>query len=709
MNQFFFSNKLKNLILLTVFIFMVQAQAVDFYVSPKGSDDNPGTEKKPFVTIQKAKDAVRNLKKIKTDCGITVLIRGGTYNLDESLTFTPEDSGTKDCPIIYQAYPNEIPVLNGGQKIVGWKHLKQEKFIDPKAKGKIWTATVPEGWEISLISIDGKIMQRSITPNTDKWDDWPIAKMGENKKQLILPKDMIKKWTNFSDIQINYLPTPWSKWNHYLKSVEKINDNTVTLKEPVFPSMMLETAKKFPFRIENTIEGIDTPGEWCIDTKNNRVYLWPLENLNFKKVIVSAPRLENIVVFQGNENKEKTVEHIRLQGLVVQGAVNFGITFSRARDCLIDSCKVSLLNGTGIYIGEHTKNIKISNCKIAFCGYSGISLIGSRLAKEKTNQENIIQNNEVCKCGLIKWSSPGIKINAHKNIIRNNLLYDMPYSGIQAGGVRFRFIYELTKTPKSPKAVNICWDDIDNNDMTIYGIKKYVNGENLIENNIVHDTMKQLDDGGAIYCHGSHHNIVRNNVVFRTHNEDSHAIYFDDDEMFSTMENNLIYDCPLSKTSRYIFKTRSPVRQSAILLHDNACNYVYRNIIALTERPARFVKSYGGHRIIDNIFVFTGDGIDMGDLLRNSGRYKDIKWDAGLHIMDDNVYWNTENKEKAAAYLKKWQEKGWDKNSIVANPGFKDIKKRDFSFETSSIAWQMGIRPIDTSNVGIQSIFAAVK
>jgi len=36
--------------------------------------------------------------------------RAGTYCLPEPLTFTPEDSGTAQAPVVYRAYPGETPV-----------------------------------------------------------------------------------------------------------------------------------------------------------------------------------------------------------------------------------------------------------------------------------------------------------------------------------------------------------------------------------------------------------------------------------------------------------------------------------------------------------------------------------------------------------------------------------------------------------------------
>ena len=75
-----------------------QSTGADFDVATGGSDDNPGTKEKPFATLSKARDAVRELKGT-TQGPVWVLVRGGTYYLGEPLVFGPEDSGTAEGPV----------------------------------------------------------------------------------------------------------------------------------------------------------------------------------------------------------------------------------------------------------------------------------------------------------------------------------------------------------------------------------------------------------------------------------------------------------------------------------------------------------------------------------------------------------------------------------------------------------------------------------
>ncbi len=126
------------------------ADGAAFYVAPNGDDKNAGTKEKPFATLSRARDAVRKLKKTKPKGDIpvaelTVLIRGGTYTLTETVVFELEDSGSECQVITYAAYPGEEPVFSSGEKITGWKKLEKEPDALPAAaKGKVWVADVPE-------------------------------------------------------------------------------------------------------------------------------------------------------------------------------------------------------------------------------------------------------------------------------------------------------------------------------------------------------------------------------------------------------------------------------------------------------------------------------------------------------------------------------------------------------------------------------------
>jgi parallel beta-helix repeat protein len=88
------------------------------YVSPSGSDSNPGTADAPWRTLQHAFGRLAP--------GSTLYLRAGTYPdwVTESV------SGTQSAPITVTAYPGEQPVVTGRFKLSGsWVTVSKLRFL----------------------------------------------------------------------------------------------------------------------------------------------------------------------------------------------------------------------------------------------------------------------------------------------------------------------------------------------------------------------------------------------------------------------------------------------------------------------------------------------------------------------------------------------------------------------------------------------------
>ena len=120
------------LVLMTGTVCRAAETQADFYVSTVGSDSWSGTlatpnaqgTDGPFATLERARDAVRDLKEKKTS-DIVVLVREGTYALEQTVVFGLEDSGEGDSTVTYAAYPGETPVFSSGREIKGWKEVSR--------------------------------------------------------------------------------------------------------------------------------------------------------------------------------------------------------------------------------------------------------------------------------------------------------------------------------------------------------------------------------------------------------------------------------------------------------------------------------------------------------------------------------------------------------------------------------------------------------
>jgi hypothetical protein len=90
--------------------------ATSYYVATNGSDANAGTLASPFLTLERARTAV-STNAARTNGGVTVWLRGGTYIRTNTFLLTNSDSGTLTSPVIYAGYPGEAAVISAGRPI----------------------------------------------------------------------------------------------------------------------------------------------------------------------------------------------------------------------------------------------------------------------------------------------------------------------------------------------------------------------------------------------------------------------------------------------------------------------------------------------------------------------------------------------------------------------------------------------------------------
>ena len=94
------------------------AMASEFYVAPGGADANPGSQAQPFASLERARDAIRELKKAgPLAAPVTVWLRGGVYDLSVTVGFDGRDSGTAAAPVVYSGWPGEEVRITGGRSL----------------------------------------------------------------------------------------------------------------------------------------------------------------------------------------------------------------------------------------------------------------------------------------------------------------------------------------------------------------------------------------------------------------------------------------------------------------------------------------------------------------------------------------------------------------------------------------------------------------
>jgi len=112
------------------------------FVSPTGSDANPGTVAQPWRTLGKAE--------ANANPGTNIVLRGGSYSALGEVTYLNRD-GSASGPISVSAYPGEAPVIRGHVIVEGdYRSLCGLRLNGPT--GPVWdrTADRPEGEDVKI-------------------------------------------------------------------------------------------------------------------------------------------------------------------------------------------------------------------------------------------------------------------------------------------------------------------------------------------------------------------------------------------------------------------------------------------------------------------------------------------------------------------------------------------------------------------------------
>ncbi|MFC1739716.1 hypothetical protein ACFL1G_11830, partial [Planctomycetota bacterium] len=291
-------------LLLCSFAKMANGDEVALYVSPKGSDSWTGDSiDKPFATIQKARDAIRAMKKKDgLTKPVTVYIRGGLYELDETIVFTLKDSGTESCPITYTAYKNEEPVISGGRKITGtWKNYQ----------GKIKVCDIPEvkagKWMFRQLFLSDQRQQRARIPNKEGF--YRVGSGLEDMESFKYEASPFKQWNNLNDVEVII----YYAWNEARLVISELDEEEKIVKFTGTLGRRIGMDGNNRYYIENALEGLDIEGEWYLDKHTGKLYFWPPDGGELSEL--RAPVVNELVRFEGDVEGKNHIQYINIRGL----------------------------------------------------------------------------------------------------------------------------------------------------------------------------------------------------------------------------------------------------------------------------------------------------------------------------------------------------------------------------------------------------------
>jgi parallel beta-helix repeat protein len=622
------------------------ARAATLYVSPDGRDGAPGTLEKPLGSLAGARDAVRAMRQGGTTGSVTVLLRGGVYELRETFVLEPRDSDA-----VYAAYPGERPIVSGGRRITGWT----------KGAGAVWTAPVSRPFR--QLFVNGRRAVRARTPNNGFFRiDGPSS---QDKPFLLKFRgnDIRKEWAGRGVEVVALLA--WSELRMPIEAVDEAT-HTARLGANPRPSNQERDAR---YWIENAPDALDEPGKWYLDRSAGTVSYRPLPGEDPARAEAITPALTQLVRLEGKPESGALVRKVVFRGIDFrhaawdmpaagyadeQAAMEAPSAFEAvgAEGVAIERCAFSESGGYAVWFGRGCRRNRVTASEIFDMGAGGIKIgeTVQRTSEAERNFEHTVSDNDLHDLGRVYPSAIGVWVGqSSRNIISHNHIHDLYYTAISAGWT---------------------WG---------YGPNQCA-GNTIEFNHLHHIGQGMLSDMGAIYTLGVQPGtVIRNNLIHdvQSFTYGGWGIYPDEGSSNMTIENNIVY------------RTKS----AGFHQHYGRENLVRNNIFAF-GREYQLMRTRAEPHVS---FTFEGNIVyfDAGALLGSN-------WSGGQFHMNRNVYWDVRGGPVlfAGSSFAEWQKQGRDADSLVADPLFRNAENYDFTVLQGSPVWKMGWKAIDMTGVG---------
>lgn len=557
------------ILLLLLFANLVFSQQPQIYVVHGSFSDGP------FSTISEAKTHLRSLISNNMQHDIYVNIPPGEYNLSDPLVFDGSDSGKNDKKVIYRGTdPNNKPVISGGQQVTGWS-------IHGDPSKNIWKASIGNLYSRQLyVNGQKAIRARSAVVNADNSVS-ETAKLIETRTGYLSICYDFTDWKNVKDMEVvsnvnwrnHRIPVESVCKNQII-----VNNLFLDLVHGGYEfddNDSNEFISAPAYWLENALELIDAPEEWYIDKSTQTLYYKPadiivtqsqIDNLN-----IVIPKLDNFIVGSdvSNLNFENLVfeysnwtrpslrnNYLNSIGIDINNGfwtlqadayneldngnsynnysrlspISGAITFSECNKIKFTKNVFRHIGSTALVFGEDSSNNIICSNKFEDISASAIR-VGVILNRPSTDSNpqfnqsivnsidnNRIENNEIFNIANEYFSSIGIFVPFAKNTtIKNNYIYNFPYTGISVGW-GWNYDYKVGKNIISYNKID-CSKQIMADGAGIYtlsdqGSEDVINATSnwtKIEKNYILNQQIYL---GAIYLdQASSHIHVTNNLI----------------------------------------------------------------------------------------------------------------------------------------------------------------------------------------------------
>ena len=535
---------------------------VAFHLAPGGNDANDGSADKPFATLERARQAVRDARKDGKlpDGGVTVWIADGNYSVTAPFTLGKNDGGDSvACPVVYRAAPGARPRFTGGLVVRDFKPVADPAVLartPEEARSHIWSADLRAqgGADLPPLKLGGFGSGRSFIthPTPELFRDgqaqhlarWPnqgdlaIQEIrGATPNQIhglkgckeglfTVDTDRLARWTAEPDAWLyGYWFWDWADSYEKIAAVDPAA-RLITL-EPPFHTYGYRP--KQPFHAINLLAELDAPGEWYLDRAAGRVYVFSQNDPNAGRVELSLLR--------GWFVDMKDVRHLRWAGVEWDLGAADGVRIEGGEDIALAGCAVRRCAGNAVQVNGGKGHLLLS-CDIASMGRGGVLVSGGDRAR-LTPAGHAVVNCHIHDLSRIDHTyTPAVLVSGVGIRVAHNRIHDILSSAIRLGGndhlVEYNDVFRVVTESDDQGGVDMwgdptfqgnvfrfnSWRDIGSKAAAGEAPKLGRAGirfDDAISGQIVYGNLfERAADGkvgfGAVQIHGGKDNLIDNNL-----------------------------------------------------------------------------------------------------------------------------------------------------------------------------------------------------
>jgi hypothetical protein len=478
------------------------AKQLTLYVAPGGNDSwsgrlaVPDHGDGPLATLDGARDAIRNLKKLGglPPGGITVELRGGVYQLAHPFTLQAEDSGAEGSPIVYRASHGETVRLVGGVPIelapvVDPTVLER---LDASARGHVLQADLRAAGVTDLGQPAGDANRLELFYNDRpmtlaRWPNEGFVRIvdlvggapvdvrgtkGDKIGRFFYEGDRPKRWAAENDMWLHgYWFWDWADQRQKVASIDTAK-RIITLAPPYHGYGYRKGQWYYAF---NALCELDAPGEWYLDRQSGILYFCPPDAGKGRAVVSVLPAL---VVLDG-------AAHVAFRSLTLEACRGTAIRIRHADDNHVIGCTIRNAGCWAVEISGARSGV--AGCDIYQTGDGGVALQGGD-RPSLTPGRLYAANNHIHHYG--RWNrmyQPAVSVQGVGNRVAHNLMSNAPHQAIAFGGNDHTIEYN--------EIHSVCYESNDAG--AIYAGRNWTMRGTVIRHNYFHD-ISGFRGGGCV-------------------------------------------------------------------------------------------------------------------------------------------------------------------------------------------------------------------